>query len=443
MTHVSNYYEDVLGVNPAVKTKPFAEATTTEEKEARFATDQLTDRLMVKEMGSGIRAVEIRFDEPIMVTQRLDEGLLTLQNFSNPSGAEKDYYPDGAFGYTQVVPMALNFGRPLMLESVYLKQHRAPNFYLKNAVGLFNVKGFLENKLVLNATIQAGNLQWKQYLPADILVLDRLVIPPGMDMDNLILQVDMNSEEYLIKEQKKRKHAQAYMYEKAYNVRKGAGADKSTIYSVQNGASAGGKDSSRNNFKKDSGYTLTTTPVFHNPTMEASAPDAVLSESFGAKELLEKLGVKADNLKTVDLEDLDDPSINKLRDVLSQVVENGAVNVEGIKVLVNLPKEWMKRVDQLPTKELREAEVVLTRQNFLVHFVFDSMTFMEQRDVLKGQLYHEHYFETILESLKSKVADERADFSDVQSRIVQAMYFFHVENEWLTPIAKGMMDYYK
>ena len=78
MTNVSNYYEDVLGVNPSVKTKPFAEVTTTEEKEARFATDQLTDRLMVKEMGSGIRAVEIRFDEPIMVTQRLDEGLLTL-----------------------------------------------------------------------------------------------------------------------------------------------------------------------------------------------------------------------------------------------------------------------------------------------------------------------------------------------------------------------------
>ena len=96
--------------------------------------------------------------------------------------------------------MAMNFGRPLVLESLYLKEHRQPSFYLKNAVGLFNVNGFLENKLVLNVTIQAGNLQWKQYIPSDFLVLDRLVIPPGMDMDNLILQVDMNSEEYLIQE---------------------------------------------------------------------------------------------------------------------------------------------------------------------------------------------------------------------------------------------------
>ena len=92
------------------------------------------------------------------MTRRLDEGLLTLQNLSNPAQAEQDYYPDGAFGYSQEVPMAMNFDRPLVLKSVYLKQHRAPSFYLKNNIGLFNVKGFFQNKVVLNATIYGGNL---------------------------------------------------------------------------------------------------------------------------------------------------------------------------------------------------------------------------------------------------------------------------------------------
>jgi len=39
--------------------------------------------------------------------------------------------------------------------------HRSPNFYLKNAINKFQVQAFLQNKLVLNATIYAGNLQWK------------------------------------------------------------------------------------------------------------------------------------------------------------------------------------------------------------------------------------------------------------------------------------------
>lgn len=36
-------------------------------------------------------------------------------------------------------------------------------------------------------------------MPSDTLVVDRIVIPPGMDMDNLVLQVDMFSEELLVK----------------------------------------------------------------------------------------------------------------------------------------------------------------------------------------------------------------------------------------------------
>jgi len=68
LNNVTNYFEDILGINPSAKTKTFEAATTTHQKEERFETDQLTDRMMVKEMGGGIRTVEIRFDEPIIVT---------------------------------------------------------------------------------------------------------------------------------------------------------------------------------------------------------------------------------------------------------------------------------------------------------------------------------------------------------------------------------------
>jgi len=75
-----------------------------------------------------------------------------------------------------------------------------------------------------------------QYLPTQFLVLDRLVVPPGMAMDNLVLQVDMNSEEYLIQEQGKRKKPQQHMYEKAFNVKKATSqTTQDTVYSVQNG----------------------------------------------------------------------------------------------------------------------------------------------------------------------------------------------------------------
>lgn len=64
---------------------------------------------MVKEMGKGIREIEIWFDYPITVTQRYDEGLLTHKNFTNQKIIENDQYPEGAFAYSQTVPMVLNF----------------------------------------------------------------------------------------------------------------------------------------------------------------------------------------------------------------------------------------------------------------------------------------------------------------------------------------------
>jgi hypothetical protein len=40
--------------------------------------------MMVKEMGNGVRVVEIAFQNPVIVTSRQDEGLLGVNNFTNP-----------------------------------------------------------------------------------------------------------------------------------------------------------------------------------------------------------------------------------------------------------------------------------------------------------------------------------------------------------------------
>ena len=57
---------------------------STQDKEHRFEQDQLTDRVMVKDMGKGVSAVELSFENPIVISQRFDEELLTPANFTNP-----------------------------------------------------------------------------------------------------------------------------------------------------------------------------------------------------------------------------------------------------------------------------------------------------------------------------------------------------------------------
>jgi hypothetical protein len=86
---------------------------------------------MLKEMGRGVRDVKLEFVNPIVVSQRHDEGMVMPENFTNPKKAFEEYYPDGAYGYSPVMPMIVKFERPLQLTHMYLKMHRAPNFYLK------------------------------------------------------------------------------------------------------------------------------------------------------------------------------------------------------------------------------------------------------------------------------------------------------------------------
>jgi hypothetical protein len=115
--------------------------------------------------------------------------------------------------------MIIRFKHPYKLHSMWLKKHRDSQFWNAHSQQDFNVVGKLNDKVALNVTISADNHVWRQYQPYETLVLDQLIIPPGMDLDNLFLSVDSNSDEYHIKLQNLKKHPQNYMLEKSFLIR--------------------------------------------------------------------------------------------------------------------------------------------------------------------------------------------------------------------------------
>ena len=86
--------------------------------------------------------------------------------------------------------MVFNFKYPVNFESMFLKQHRSPFYYLKTAHMMkFEVKAYLENHLVLDTLIYATNTEWHHYLPLENIIIDRLEIPANMDIDNLKVSI--------------------------------------------------------------------------------------------------------------------------------------------------------------------------------------------------------------------------------------------------------------
>jgi hypothetical protein len=61
------------------------------------------------------------------------EELVTVENLTEKALADRQFYPNGTFAYSQIGPAVLRFPRPIQLHSIFLKQHRAPNFYLKKS----------------------------------------------------------------------------------------------------------------------------------------------------------------------------------------------------------------------------------------------------------------------------------------------------------------------
>lgn len=64
-------------------------------------------------MGKGIDEVEIMFKNPIMVSSRYDEDLITVANFTHPKKAMDDSFPGGAFAYSPILVMDMRFRKPV------------------------------------------------------------------------------------------------------------------------------------------------------------------------------------------------------------------------------------------------------------------------------------------------------------------------------------------
>ena len=222
---------------------------------------------MIEDGGQGTSDLHVRFRNPILVSQRYDEGLITIHNFTHPKKAMEDGYPEGAFGYSPILPMDMNFHKPVQFHSVYLKKHRSSDFYRKNSVGTFEVLAYLNNRLVLNATLMASSNQWKHYSPHESLIVDRLVLAPGLDIDNLLTGVDIRSEESLIDIQNKRKHHQNFLIERAYTLKKwGTSGFEHKTHS-----------------KKGTGVTLVATPqsaIAETSSTEAGTPAAHTLDAY-------------------------------------------------------------------------------------------------------------------------------------------------------------------
>lgn len=175
-------------------------ATTTGQKEARFLADQLVDRVMLRNMGSGFRDVLITFQTPLIVTSRNDEGIAIAENFTNPKAAKRENYPQGAFGYSQMEDLVLKLNRPMVLLSFYMKMHRDSRFWNMVSQKEKRVLAYLDGELVLNATVSTFNNIWIQVIPQNNLMIDKLVLPPETDIDNLELGSDTIGEEEFIRE---------------------------------------------------------------------------------------------------------------------------------------------------------------------------------------------------------------------------------------------------
>ena len=98
-------------------------------------------------MGPNVGEMIIYFEQPVIVTQRTDEMLLDSDLYHMHPDMD---FPSGPFGYTQSTENIMSFNRPMKLVSIYLKQHRSPNFYLKTSSAMFWMQAFFQGEMVLD-----------------------------------------------------------------------------------------------------------------------------------------------------------------------------------------------------------------------------------------------------------------------------------------------------
>ena len=65
--------------------------------------------------------------------QNYSEELANYTDLIEKEQAKKSFYPNGTFAYSQAQPVVIKFPRPVHLDFVYLKKHRAPDFFTKKS----------------------------------------------------------------------------------------------------------------------------------------------------------------------------------------------------------------------------------------------------------------------------------------------------------------------
>lgn len=89
----------------------------------------------------------------------------------------------------------MTLDRPMLLVSLYVKKHRDSQYWNHHSTEFKNVRAYLGGTLVLNATVNSYNYLWQQLVPVDTLMIDKLVLPPNTDVDNIEFGSDSMMEE--------------------------------------------------------------------------------------------------------------------------------------------------------------------------------------------------------------------------------------------------------
>jgi hypothetical protein len=127
----------------------------------------IVDKIIETAFGRN-RMIIVEFETPVILTQQMFEDQVTLENLTEKTLADRSYYPNGTYAYSMSREGAvLKFMRPIQLHYMYLKQHRAPSYYMKKSYGHHEVKGYLGEKLVMQGTVVLFSNLWKQFSPSE------------------------------------------------------------------------------------------------------------------------------------------------------------------------------------------------------------------------------------------------------------------------------------
>ena len=188
------------------------------------------------------------------------------------------------------------------------------------------------------------------YTPQDDLVVDKLIFPPGMDVDSLLLGIDMNSEEAMIQAQNLRKKPQRYLIEKSYALKK---------WNFETN-DFDRKDKS----KKDIGYTLSATP-YQEP--ESAAADLAQELSYEPAIDLKKYIEAKKDASVLDSKSLG--AKEKLKEAIS--------SLKAVEIHIEHPHNENAYIEAIEDPTERIAYKTWVTQNSLIYLVLDYMNFIE------------------------------------------------------------------